>query len=317
MHDRLTPSDEELHEPGKDKYWQESWYFNWADISKKIFGLTRIGLRFNEKKTDGLVLAIKDGKPHFIYPAVNIPYKNERFKAGEGIIAKKLKYKMQKPFKRWTLSLEGRNSMELDWEAFTQPYDFHANSNLPPDVAGSHFEQSGTVKGYVSFKGKEIKINAFGQRDKSWGTRDWSAIEGWSWISAQFSDGFSVNMWQGILNHKIYNSGFVFLKGKNYAIENLDIKYTWAGLHVPVKADIEVTYCKNKKLRVSAIALGQFPLYKKGLWIQEAYSRFSVDMGKKTIQGAGVIEYAKHVGAERFILMSRFINAVAKSVRLG
>lgn len=314
MHSQLKPEDEEIHRPEKDKYWQESWYFNWADTSKNIFGLTRIGLRFNENRTDGLVLTIKDGKPHFIYPAVNIPYNGEIYKASDGITAKGLKYKMKKPFKKWTLILDGRSHMKLDWEAFTPPHDFHTGGDLPPNVAGSHFEQSGCVNGYVCFKGREIKINALGQRDKSWGTRDWSGIEGWSWISAQFNEEFSFNVWQGSFQSRIYNSGFVFIKGKNYPVENIDIKYTKRGLDIPVKADIEITYNKNKKMRVSALSAGRFPLMKNSLWVQEIYAVFSADTDKKTMQGAGIIEYARHAGAKKILLMPGFIGSVVKGI---
>ena len=37
----IVAADEQLHEPGADEHWQESYYFNWADREGRSFGLAR------------------------------------------------------------------------------------------------------------------------------------------------------------------------------------------------------------------------------------------------------------------------------------
>ena len=177
----IVPEDEEIHPAGPEKHWQESWYFNWADESQGVFGLTRIGYRFKERQIDGLIIALIDGKPHFVYPAVNIPYRGDwsEFTAVQGIRARRLFYRVEEPMKTWRLILTGKNAMNLKWQAFTPVFDFHGHDrNLPTNMAGRHFEQSGRVTGWTRFKNRELTINGWGHREKSWGVRDWEKVEG-------------------------------------------------------------------------------------------------------------------------------------------
>lgn len=58
----ILPADEQLHLPGPDAHWQESYYFNWADPEGRAFGLARIGYRSAEQQIDGLLLTMRDGR---------------------------------------------------------------------------------------------------------------------------------------------------------------------------------------------------------------------------------------------------------------
>ena len=40
----IVAADEQLHEPGADEHWQESYYFNWADREGRSFGLALLDL---------------------------------------------------------------------------------------------------------------------------------------------------------------------------------------------------------------------------------------------------------------------------------
>ena len=78
------------------------------------------------------------------------------------------------------------------FEAHTPAFDYHSPraDGEPPRMAttttGSHFEQAGSVTGWTHFQRERQEIRALGQRDKSWGVRDWNRLEGWNWISGQF-----------------------------------------------------------------------------------------------------------------------------------
>lgn len=58
------------HSPTSDPFWQESWYFNFADPENGVYGLARIGYRPSKGRADGLLLASLRGKPALFYPAV-------------------------------------------------------------------------------------------------------------------------------------------------------------------------------------------------------------------------------------------------------
>src|SRR3990172_7598933 len=98
----IGPPDEELHSVGDGLHWQESYYFNWGDPDGKSFGLSRIGYRFGEKQIDGLVLTWRDGRPEFVYPAVNLALRGEpaKIRSSEGLKARGLVYRMVEPLSK-------------------------------------------------------------------------------------------------------------------------------------------------------------------------------------------------------------------------
>ena len=294
----VTPADEELHEIGGDPHWQESYYFCWADPHHDSFGLTRIGFRFNENRMDGLVLTMRDGRPEFAYPAVNLRCDGNWADRGArtGLRAKGLRYEMIEPLSKWRLVLTGKNEMELEWTAFTPAFDYRDGGRLPPNVAGEHFEQSGRVEGVTRFKGRSTEVRGTGQRDKSWGVRDWASVVGWNWISAQFGEDLTFNAWEGEFGGQRYVNGFVHTDGINHPIERLAIEYGWARReHIVAEARLELT-AGGREHVVTAHALAQCPLVKNGLWLQEVYASFSWAGEGRRRPGIGVIEHAWRSG---------------------
>lgn len=65
----IEERDEWLHEVGSDLAWQESFYFNWADPEHRAFTLARTGDRFHPRKTDGLVISLRDGELEHVWRA--------------------------------------------------------------------------------------------------------------------------------------------------------------------------------------------------------------------------------------------------------
>ncbi len=294
----ITAEDEALHPVGEGEHWQESYYFNWADTRHDAFGLTRIGYRFGQQQIDGLILTIRQGRPEYIYPAVNIRDKN--LPAGQdpyrGLQARKLTYVMEKPLQRWSLQLSGRDTMNLTWEAFTPAFNYQdSERELPPNVAGHHFEQSGKITGQTRFKGRTLDIDGVGQRDKSWGVRDWANVEGWDWISVQFGEDLTFNVWEGWFGGRQYQNGFVFREGINHPVRRLKLQYHWSRkLHVPETVHLAID-AGTPQLEVTATTLGWFPLIKKGLWIQEIHTAVEANLNGQTRRGIGVVEHAWRV----------------------
>lgn len=297
----FTPQDEEIHPVGSDTHWQESWYFNWAASDGRSFGLSRIGYRFNQRQMDGLVLTLRDGKPEFIYPAVNLPLRGDvsNIRASSGLKTGGLTYRMVEPFRKWKLELAGRNPMELTWEAFTPAYDYHSGgAELPPNVAGHHFEQAGRVTGWTRFRGREKQVNGRGERDKSWGVRDWAKVEGWNWISAQFGDDLAFNVWEGFFGGRPYVNGFVFRDGENSGVERLSVRFHWGEReHIPARTELDFGTHDGSSYRVTVSTLARFPLVKNGLWLEELHSSFTlIRNGGAERMGVGIIEHAWHAG---------------------
>src|SRR5207245_479848 len=68
----IVAADEQLHEPGADAHWPESYYFNWADSEGRSFGLTRIGYNPAARKIDAVLLPMRDRPPEDRYPALGL-----------------------------------------------------------------------------------------------------------------------------------------------------------------------------------------------------------------------------------------------------
>lgn len=326
----IQPFDENLHPVGPEKHWQESWYFNWADPRHRVLGVTRIGFRFAANEIDGLVFTIRNGRPEFAYPAINaVPTRPwDQFSPADGIGVRRLRYRMIEPLKHWRLELSGKDSIELEWQAFTPAYDYAAGGEAPPEIANAHFEQSGRVLGRTHLHGKTLQINGYGQRDKSWGVRDWSTIVGWTWISAQFGEDYSFNAWfapravgpvkrfgkRKIDAAKPYQNGFVHIDGVNHPIERIEIDWRWgARPNQPAGARLRL-HTRGGRHDFDIACQGVFPLAKSGMWLYELYATVQGRLHGIDRTGIGIVEHAFHVGRLGYLRRAGEIAGTLKSV---
>jgi len=194
--DVITVKDEELHLPGENPHWQESFYFNWSDPARGEFGLTRIGLNHASRTADAALITLKDGKPEFVYAEVGVPFTQDPLdhSVGDGLTIGRLTYTQLAPLERWQITLTGRNSLDLEWTAYTPVVDFHQGFLGDAERSQEHFEQSGRVTGRVALAGVTRSVDGLGQRDKSWGVRDWNGVTGWDWIAGQFDENLSLTV---------------------------------------------------------------------------------------------------------------------------
>ena len=79
-----------------------------------------------------------------------------------------------------------------------------------------------------------------GQRDKSWGHRDWH-IESWYALHAQF-DSFSIGLRRDIVNGVAHVSGGITSAGRHVDISKVDLEtgFTDSAVHVQVRATTRV-----------------------------------------------------------------------------
>jgi len=191
---------EKQHPPSDDPFWQESWYFNFADPRQNVYGLTRIGYRPSRNKADGLLLASINGKPALLYPALgkSLLSENVAIQPPHQIRVDGLCFVCRSPMKTWQLSLKTRRvDLDLAYETETPPYFYpQVAADAGQSAATSHYEQAGRVSGHIRFGRTALSINGRGQRDHSWGPRHWAGVGAWTWISAQFESGWAFNHWR-------------------------------------------------------------------------------------------------------------------------
>jgi hypothetical protein len=193
------PADERHHQPGAEALWNESWYFDFAAPDGSIGGYVRIGLYPNLGTVWYWACLVGPGRPlvmvvdHEVAP----PPGGSLEVRSSGLWAD---HNCETPLEHWSLGLEAfalaldapsdaYGSMrgdrvpfgfDLEWE--TQGEVFRYPSGL------DRYEVPCHVHGEVLIGQERLEIDGVGQRDHSWGVRDWWA-EGWCWSAFRSEDG--------------------------------------------------------------------------------------------------------------------------------
>ncbi|MBW2230633.1 MAG: hypothetical protein JRH17_09615 [Deltaproteobacteria bacterium] len=317
----ISREDEWLHPAGPDSAWQESFYFNWADPDRRAFTLARIGYRANVRKTDGLVISLRDGELELYYGPADLdhdgPCSNED--PTKGMLAGDFRVTMEEPLSRWRLQIEGDRGMDVVFQAQTPPFDYHGDGGkLASTMTGAHFEQAGRVTGWTAFGAGRQQIDARGQRDKSWGVRDWDRLEGWNWIAGQFGPHLAFNVMQTIEAGNPLDNGFIFRDGENRAIDRCTIDYTWADHeHRMAEARIELGEAGGPTHEIRAESLGSFPILRGDVWIEETHAAYTCSLaGCAEVQlGQGVVEHVWRATPEEIHTRSARLAAIVPALR--
>jgi len=232
----LSKKDEYLHEHGDRKDWRESFYFNWVDLKSGISGFSTIGLLPNASKREFVLALFYDDKREVHYSEPDGTVSEEIDAAlSDGVLS----YGLVRPLKQWTLSYRGK-ALEADvkWTGRFPVFDFGSGSGT--SWAG-HFEQSGKVSGELRFPdGRTMSFRGLGERDKSWGARDWH-IESWYALHAQFDD-LSIGLRRDVVHGEVHSSGGITTSDGQVAISRIDLETEFVDkpMRMPLRAVTKV-----------------------------------------------------------------------------
>ncbi len=282
---------EQPHSPEPDPAWQESWYFNFFDLSAGVCGLARIGYRPVAGKADGLFLAAVDGRPAVLYPALSRRLASPRVRVGDArdLATGGLAFSCGDALSSWEISLHTRRvDAKMLFTAFTPAYFYpEPSAGAGKSAAHDHYEQAGRVTGAFRAGRAVRQIHGLGQRDHSWGPRNWAGVGTWTWISAQFPSGWAFNLWSVGEDPVPALSGFVGTAKENRDLAAGSVEWeappegrSMAGAGISLDTGGEV-----RNARFSPLV--RWPLYKDGAIIMETFGTFSC--GGET--GVGVTEY--------------------------
>jgi hypothetical protein len=216
----LTGVDEYLHNPTNELKWRESYYFNWVDLKNRISGFSTIGIVPNEYRREFVFLLFTDEKNEVYYKEPPLL----KFEENIDIMLKekRLSFRLVKPFKHWEIEYNSHKlHFKINFKVRFPTYYFGLDSSASWH---QHFEASGKIDGILKFKDHApIKINGFGQRDKSWGYRDWHQFDKW------YAGHFQFKNWSCTFRNDYYNdmidlSGHISSKHGNTPISALKIE---------------------------------------------------------------------------------------------
>ncbi|KUI32508.1 phosphotransferase [Mycobacterium sp. IS-1742] len=197
--DPLQPGadDEGSHPPGDEELWNESWYFDFADGAQDVGGWVRLGLYPNRNAAWVNALVCGPGMPTIGIVDFEAPLPDRYTETTTDSAS--LGLEPVEPLRTYRVTVRGRGeayddpaallrgeagrpvdlSMDLTWTTVGTPYQYRITSR---------YEIACTVSGTISADGREYTVDAVpGQRDHSWGVRDWWAMD-WVWNALHLDD---------------------------------------------------------------------------------------------------------------------------------
>ena len=252
----VAAADEGRHEPGDEELWGESYYLDFVSESGDLAGYTRIGVYPNLGVTWWTTSVVGDGRPLVSSIDHRLPLEAApRGSTGTVMAARSaddlsVEYVARQPLR--SMSVRGRAparvldrpsdvyrgtagsacSLELDltWTTDGSPYHY--------DVT-TRYEIPCLVRGELRIGDEHVEVQGQGQRDHSWGVRDWWAIA-WCWAAARLDDGTRVH-WADIrLSPTSVGLGYVQRGGQTRPVTSLDVDETLDQDGLPERARARV-----------------------------------------------------------------------------
>lgn len=230
----LKADDEFAHQPSERPDWRESYYFNWVDLKAGISGFSTIGILPNAGKREFVFALFYDDQRevYFVEPDGPIP-DDFTESLSDGVLS----FSVTEPFKEWRIHYD-RKGLRADivWPGRFPAYDFGSGSGT--SWAG-HFEQSGSPHGEIELRdGRVIDFKGLGERDKSWGARNWH-IQGWYALHAQFED-LSIGLRRDTVKDEFHASGGISTRDGHVPILRVDLDTLRNDSGMPVGATTRV-----------------------------------------------------------------------------
>jgi hypothetical protein len=193
----VSTRDEGRHEPGPERLWNESWYFDFTTHDGSLGGWVRLGLYPNLGVAWYHAFLVGPGRPTIAVVDHEVPVPRSTLEIRtHGLWADHM---CETAVEHWTVANETHAialddpadlygkalgtptplAVDLEWETDGEAYPY-------PGV--TRYEIPCTVHGEILLGDETIAFDGHGQRDHSWGVRDWWQF-GWCWTAGRLSDG--------------------------------------------------------------------------------------------------------------------------------
>jgi hypothetical protein len=253
-----------IHPFGDHAEWNESFYFNFYDRERDVCAFMRIGLKPNKgEKSMFCFLMLPNNQ--IVGMRSQAPFADSTLQVGG------LTFDRLEPEKRWRLryagpvaTLQGREpamaSFEVEFTALNPVFDYWRcvsgeKEKISQSVASEHLEQFGRARGRISIGGTAYEIDGLGERDHSWGVREWTAPKRWIWLTAQFSEGCALNVTHLVVDQGEVDAGFVHLGGESRPLAAAVIDTTFGPDGSPLTLAMVLKDRQGKEHRVTAEVL--------------------------------------------------------------
>ncbi len=225
------PDDEGRHEPGSEALWNESWYFDAVSDNGDLGVYTRIGRVPNQDNCLYTACICGPARPSIMLvdSSAPLPPMDDEAQVID-IAGLHAEHHCEEPLRRWRVTLAGTAQAHADpsaplrgepgepvdvafdliWETDGVPYSWRQSTR---------YEIPCRVSGTVRVGEEEVAFSGPGQRDHSWGARDWWAVD-WMWSALHLDDGSRTHA-VGVPQMPGYGVGYVQREGHLDEIETV------------------------------------------------------------------------------------------------
>jgi Phosphotransferase enzyme family len=195
---RPAPEDEHPHGPGSDQLWNESWYFDTVADDGRTGAYVRLGLYPNLEVSWITAMVCGPGRPTVAVvdfeaplPAdedLSVAAENARIELICEAALERYRVRLAAQGQEHSDAsalLRGEHGTPVDvefvlvWETTGEPYAYRVTTR---------YEIPCLVNGTIRIGEDELQLSGRGQRDHSWGARDWWSAE-WMWSAGWLDDG--------------------------------------------------------------------------------------------------------------------------------
>jgi hypothetical protein len=294
-----------IHGFGNALDWNESFYFSLYDKENDILSFMRLGLKPNRRMNelfcffimhDNSLVGKKEHEGYPLFPS---------FCAGG------LTFMILEPEKRWRLLFAGelmklssaskiptKVQFDLIFETLNPVFNYREcvsgeKEAISRTIASEHLEQFGKITGLLIMDGKEYNIHGLGERDHSWGVREWNAPKMWAWLNCQFNEKCALNVTKLVMGNVEIDAGYFFDGATNRPLVKVKIDTIFGKDGSPDSLSMLLTDKKGKEYSIDAEVLKkavlpfQSPDGKTLSLMHETLGKYR--MGDMT--GYGIIEY--------------------------
>jgi hypothetical protein len=269
-------ADELLHIPRDILKWREAYYWNWIDLDNKITGCSTIGIIPNEHRREIFFFLFMNNKriiyyrePPLLEYISDIDYMLQD---------KRLSYKLIKPFQTWEIIYKCPEfEFKINWETRFKTYYFKKDFSV---AWHTHFESSGVIRGEVIYKDGTIKkIRGYGQRDKSWGIRDWHGVD--HWIAGQFQfKNWNCGLRKDYYENNIDVSGYIATKNGVIPIKDVEIDIINGNdkLKTPLITTYQIMDVEDKIYNIEARLIDKNSIFRFARQFSDGYTELFEEM---------------------------------------
>ena len=205
----LDATDEGRHPAGTEELWGESWYLDWAAPDASVGGYLRLGLYPNLGRSWWWIALVGRDRPLVLVVDHDLPCPEGDAALAPSAGTTRVELSVPDPWKRFRV-VSGAEGVVLpdpsrafhgidgDRVAVTLDLTWHSRAEAFPYAMTTRYEISSWVTGTITVGDDTMVVDCAGQRDHSWGVRDWWQFP-WNWTSGHFDDGSFVHAARSII----------------------------------------------------------------------------------------------------------------------